>query len=240
MVGRGTRLEDGVNLKDHEYMDRVKRNLIVIYFVDGKPEPSLITLPTLMGLSNSLELQGESLLDTAEKIEHLQELYPDVDFSKLERPDAAKLLIEQVDMFRVTFPQEVQDNSELSWFRSVSGGYKMLIPKEGPEPSGFVKIYENVLGQWELDGEIQSDRFHGVRPTFEESIKVADEQIRQRVSKRTLGNVLREAKWHGKPVSPGQKGMLKRLFPWQHFNYDQMNSGQAAKKIAERLTRGSK
>ncbi len=240
MVGRGTRLEDGVNLKDHEYMDRVKRNLIVIYFVDGKPEPSLITLPTLMGLSNSLELQGESLLDTAEKIEHLQELYPDVDFSKLERPDAAKLLIEQVDMFRVTFPQEVQDNSELSWFRSASGGYKMLIPKEGPEPSGFVKIYENVLGQWELDGEIQSDRFHGVRPTFEESIKVADEQIRQRVSKRTLGNVLREAKWHGKPVSPGQKGMLKRLFPWQHFNYDQMNSGQAAKKIAERLTRGSK
>jgi ATP-dependent helicase IRC3 len=240
MIGRGTRLEDGVNLKDHEPEERVKRNLIVIYFADGKPEPSLVTLPTLMGLSNNLDLQGQSLLHAAETIEALQEENPDVDFSKLELLDKAKLFIEQVDMFRVNFPQEVQDNSELSWFRSASGGYKMLIPKEGPEPQGFVKLYENVLGQWEVDGEIQSDRFHGVRPTFEESIKVADEQIRKRVSKRTLGNVLREAKWHGKKVSPGQRGMLKRLFPWQHFNYDQMNSGQASKKIAEALTRRSK
>ncbi len=236
MVGRGTRLEDGVNLKDHDYMDRVKRNLIVIYFADGKPEPSLVTLPTLMGMSNNLDLEGQSLLSTAHYIEDLQEMHPEVDFSKMERFSDAKTLIEQVDMFQVRFPQEVQDNSELTWFRAACGGYKMLIPKE-TQGCGLVHIYENVLGQWELDGKISGDEFHGVRPSFEEAIKVTDEQIRKRVSKQTLSYISREAKWHGEKPTRGQMKMLERLFPHRKFAYDQMNRGQASKFISETLLR---
>jgi ATP-dependent helicase IRC3 len=240
MVGRGTRLEDGVNLRDHDSFDRVKRNVIVIYPVDGKPEPSLITLPTLMGLSNDFELKGESLLRSAEHVEELQEEYPNIDFTKLDSLDGASLLIEQVDMFQVRFPQEVQDNSELTWFRSATGGYKMLIPKEGAEGSGFVKVYENALGQWELDGKIKGNEFHGIRGTFEDAIKVTDEQIRKRVSKQTLSYISREAKWHGEKPSRGQRKMLKQLFPWKVFNFEQMNRGQASKLIAETLTKRAK
>ena len=240
MVGRGTRLEDGINLKDHDYMDRVKRNVIVIYVVDGKPEPTLITLPTLMGLSNNLDVEGRSIVEAAELIETLQEENPNVDFSRIETISETKTLIEQVDMFQVRFPQEVQDSSELTWYRSSTGGYKMLIPKEGSDGAGVVKIYENTLGQWELTGKIKGDEFHGIRGTFEEAIKVTDEQIRKRVSKQTLSYISREAKWHGEKPSRGQVKMLTRLFPWKHFNYEQMNRGEASKLISETLTRRAK
>ena len=240
MVGRGTRLEDGVNLLDHDYMDRVKRNVIVIYVVDGKPEPTLITLPTLMGLSNNLDVEGRSIVEVAELIEELQEENPNVDFSRIETVSETKTLIEQVDMFQIRFPQEVQESSELTWYRSFTGGYKMLIPKEGPDGAGVVKIYENTLGQWELSGKIKGDEFHGIRNTFEEAIKVTDEQIRKRVSKQTLSYISREAKWHGEKPTRGQKNMLKRLFPWKNFNYEQMDRGQASKLIAETLTKRAK
>ena len=238
MVGRGTRLEDKINLFDHAPSDTVKRDVIVLYVVDGNPEPSLITLPTLMGMSNRLDLEGQSLLKAAEQIEALQEEHPAVDFSKLESVSGAQTLIEQVDLFTVHFPQEVQDNSELTWFKAVTGGYKMLIPKEGPEGAGLVHIYENTLGQWELYGKIKGDEFHGIRPSFEEAIKVTDEQIRKRVSKQTLSYISREAKWHGQPVTRGQRLTLERLFPWKKFNYEMMSRGQASKVIAEKFLKG--
>jgi ATP-dependent helicase IRC3 len=240
MVGRGTRLEDGVNLKDHAPEDKVKRDTIVVYFIDGNPSPSLITLPTLMGLSNNLDVEGRSIVTAAEFVEALQEENPNVDFSKMESFETAKTLIEQVDMFRVNFPQEVKDNSELVWYKSVTGGYKMSIPKEGPERQGFVHIQENALGQWALAGEINGEQFHGTRASFEEAIKVTDEQIRKRVSSRTLSNILREAKWHGNPVTRGQKKMLTMLFPWKKFDFSQIKSGEASKLISETLLRRKK
>jgi ATP-dependent helicase IRC3 len=227
MVGRGTRLFPG------------KLDLIVIDVVDGTSKHTLLTLPTLMGMQACLDLRGRSLLEVVEELEALKEEHPGVDFSKLESMDKAQWLIEQVDMFQVRFPAEVEANSELMWFKAVDGGYKMLIPKEGETRAGFMRVYENAIGKWELTGRIKDDELHGVRPTMEEIFKVSDEQIRKRVNKMTLTKVLREATWHGKPVTPGQKTMLGRLFPHKQFLYDQMNSGQASKIIAERLGRKS-
>ena len=106
---------------------------------------------------------------------------PAVDFTKLEDIDEAKILVEKVDMFSIKFPVEVEANSELTWFRAACGGYKMLIPKEGTSKTGQIHIYENALGAWELDGSIKDEAFHGIRASFEEAIKVADEQVRKRV-----------------------------------------------------------
>jgi ATP-dependent helicase IRC3 len=235
MVGRGTRLEDNINLKDRNPLDKVKRDVIVVYFIDGNPAPSLVTLPTLMGMSNNLDLEGRSLLEVTEAVEALQEDNPHVDFLNLDSLSGAKTLIEQVDLFQVRFPQEVKDSSELTWYKALTGGYKMLIPKEGPERQGVVRVYENVLGQWELDGEINGEQFHGLRSSFEEAIKVTDEQIRKRVSKQTLSCIVREAKWHNNPVTRGQKKMLTMLFPWRKFDFSQVKSGEASKLITETI-----
>jgi superfamily II DNA or RNA helicase len=227
-IGRGTRLAPN------------KKDLIVIDVVDGTITHSLVTLPTLMGLPNTLDIKGRPLTEAAAFIEELQAKNPAVDFAKCEDIDDAKLLVEKVDMFSVKFPAEVEQNSELTWFRAACGGYKMLVPKEGASKTGSVHIYENALGIWELDGTIKDEQFHGTRPSFEEAIKVADEQVRKRVNLQTLSCVKREALWHKKPVSGGQVAMLKRLFPHRAFAFELMNSGQASRLISERLTRRAK
>src|SRR5581483_6642286 len=68
MVGRGTRINPG------------KKDLIVIDVVDNTSRHSLVTLPTLMGLSNTLDLEGQQLLEVVEKIEAMQEENPTIDF----------------------------------------------------------------------------------------------------------------------------------------------------------------
>jgi superfamily II DNA or RNA helicase len=223
-IGRGTRLSEG------------KIDLIVIDVVDGTTKHSLLTLPTLLGMQARLDLQGRSVLDVVEALEALKEEHPSVDFTKLESIDKAQWLIEQVDLFQVRFPAEVEQNSELMWFRAVDGGYKMLIPKENAR-AGFVRVFENAIGKWELIGRINEKEFHGTRPSIEEIFKVSDEQVRKRVTKMTLSMVMREATWHDKAVTRGQKKMLERLFPHKTFLYDQMTSGQASKMISERLAR---
>ena len=228
MIGRGTRLADG------------KKDLIVIDVVDGTVTHTLVTLPTLMGLPNTLDIKGKLLTKAADFIEQMQTENPAVDFTKLEDIDEAKILVEKVDMFSIKFPKEVENSSELTWYKAATGGYRMLIPKEGTGKTGSVHIYENALGIWELDGTIKEESFHGIRPSFEEAIKVADEQVRKRVNTQTLSCVKREALWHSKKVSGGQMAMLKRLFPHRAFAFELMNSGQASRLISERLTRRAK
>jgi hypothetical protein len=193
-----------------------------------------------MGLPNTLDIKGRPLTEAADFIEQMQTENPAVDFTKLEDIDEAKILVEKVDMFSIKFPAEVEANSELTWFRAACGGYKMLIPKEGTSKTGQIHIYENALGAWELDGSIKDEAFHGIRSSFEEAIKVADEQVRKRVNTQTLSCVKREALWHSKKVSGGQMAMLKRLFPHRAFAFELMNSGQASRLISERLTRRAK
>ncbi len=230
MVGRGTRLSPATG----------KQDLIVIDVVDASMSHSLITLPTLMGLQNVLDLKGHDLVEIAEQIEALQVEHPGFDFNKLTSVDELKTLVTQVNMFEVRFPKEVEENSELIWFRAIGGGYKMLVPKDGPEKTGFMHIFENQLGQWECVGRIKDVSLRGIRPTLEESFKAADEQIRKRLSKIALSYVLRQATWHGKKVSTGQRKMLTRFFPHKVFPFDQMTSGMASSIIAERLNRKAK
>lgn len=225
MVGRGTRLSPG------------KKDVIVIDVVDNTSRHSLVTLPTLMGLSRTLDLEGQQLLKVVEEIEGLQSEHPTIDFSKMLKASELKTIVQSVNLLEVRFPKECEENSEFTWFRAVEGGYKILIPKIGSERPGFLRMYEDALGQWKIVGRIKDVDLQAVRPTMEEAFKACDEQIRKRIDKLAINYILREATWHGKPVTVGQKGMLKRLFPWRQFDFHLMVSGQASRLISERLGR---
>lgn len=230
MVGRGTRLApEGMT----------KAPLIVIDVVDGTMKNSLITLPTLVGLQNNLDLNGMGIVEAVTMLEGLQETHPNVDFSKLIDISGTKALIESVDLFQIRFPEEVEQNSELVWYRAAAGGFRINIKKETTK-NGFVHVYENILGKWELDGEINDEKFHGTRPSVEEIFRIADEQIRKRVTAYTLSLVKRKATWHDKPVTKQQITLLGKLFPKKLFPIDQMTSGDASRVIGERLARFKK
>jgi len=225
MVGRGTRLFDG------------KADLIVIDVVDSTVGASLMTLPTLMGLSNQIDLQGRDMLEVVEEIEALQLDHPSIDLTRLKTVDELLTVVKSVDLFEVRFPAEVEANSDLIWYRAIDGGYKINIPKDGMSKAGFMHIRENQLGQWEIAGQIKETDLAAIRPSLEEAFKASDEQIRKRIDKVRLQYILREATWHNKPVSIGQRKMLERLFPYRQFPWDTLTSGAASKLIAERLNK---
>jgi hypothetical protein len=253
MVGRVTRLQEGLgNLKEwlstnalcmpyasvdgSEYCTPIKQDGIIIDVVDNSVKHSLITLPTLMGLTNGLDLKGKSLVGAIQKIEGLQEQYPSLDFKKLEDLDQIKQFIENANFFEVRFPEEVEANSDLTWYRSASGGYRLNIPKDkGAGAGGYVRIFQNMLDQWEVDGLIDNKKFHGVGNQMENAFKVCDEQIRKRVPD-VLTIISRKATWHGKKATKSQLSLLKRFYPHKQMPAD-LTAGQASRLIGERIAR---
>jgi len=243
MVGRVTRLEEGCgNLKDPKYYSDgffvpcYKQDGIVIDVVDNSVKHTLVTLPTLMGLTNGLDLKGKSLVGAIQKIEELQEQCPSLDFKKLEDFDQIKQFIEQADFFEVRFPEEVEANSDLTWYRAAAGGYRLNIPKDkGAGAGGYVRIFQNMLDQWEVDGLIDNKKFHGVGNQMENAFKVCDEQIRKRVPD-VLTIISRKATWHGKKATKSQLSLLKRFYPHKQMPAD-LTAGQASRLIGERIAR---
>ena len=153
--------------------------------------------------------------------------------------DDIKSFISKINMFEVRFPAEVEANSDLTWFRSTGGGYCINIPKDlGAGKGGRVKIYQNMLDQWEIDGLIDDKKFHGTGSKMENAFKACDEQIRKRAP-YVLNIISRKAKWHDNKATKGQWKMLKQLFPYRTFPED-LKSGQASQIIGERLARRMK
>ena len=245
MVGRGTRLQEGCgNLKEllesfkgsQRAFDGgafpMKRDCIVIDVVDNSSKHSLITLPTLMGLPGTLDLGGKGMVSAVEMIEAAQAEHPSVDFTKLDLLSNLNQFIEQVNMFEVRFPAEVEENSELTWYRASGGGYRISIPKMGG--GGFARIHQNMLDKWEIEGELAGKTFHGTGDKMENAFKRCDELIRERVP-NILNIISRKATWHGKKASPQQMTLLRRLYKGRQF--PELTKGQASRLIGERLAR---
>ena len=225
MCGRSTRLYPG------------KVDCIILDVVDICGHHSLCTLPMLMGMPAGLDLQGHGLLEAVELIEAMQEENSNVDFTKLKSLEGIQQFIEQVNLFEVRFPKEVEENSEFRWVRAIDGGFVMKVPRPkmdstGTKP-GRVRIYENVLGEWEIDGRIKDKLFHGVRKSSEEAFGCADQQIRQR-SPESVCLVNRAAAWMLKPATPAQMKMLNRLYKGKIWPED-FTQGQASHFIDQRI-----
>ncbi len=225
MCGRLTRLFPG------------KTDGIVMDMVDLCGHHSLVTLPMLMGMPANLDLQGHGIVEAVELIEAMQEENPNVDFTKLKLLDNITQYIEQVNLFEVRFPKEVEENSEFRWVRAIDGGFVMRVPNQkadctGTKP-GRVRIYENVLGEWEIDGRLKDELFHGVRKSIEEAFACADQQIRQRAP-ASVCLVNRAAAWMTKPATAAQMKMLNRLYKGKAWP-EGFTQGQASVWIDKRI-----
>jgi superfamily II DNA or RNA helicase len=226
MCGRATRLFDG------------KVDCIILTMDDIAGAHSLITLPMLMGMPAGLDLQGQSITDAVKLIEGMQDENPNVDFTKLKDLSGIKQFIEQVNLFEIRFPKEVEDNSELRWCRAVDGGYTMKIPRPVLDSTGTkvgrVRIYQNMLDKWEIEGLIKETAFHGIRDSVEEAFAVADQQIRER-SPESMSLLNRKAGWTNKPATKAQRMLLSRLYGKGKQWPEDLTQGQASHFIDKRI-----
>lgn len=226
MVGRSTRLCPG------------KTDAIVLDMVDISGSHSLITLPMLMGLPGGLDLQGHSLTEAAGIIEAMQEENPAIDFTKLKTINNLKHFVEEVNLFTLRFPAEVESNSDLTWARACDGSFILKVPKLPLDTTDFVggkvRIFQNLLDKWEVEGCIDHKGFHGLRGSVEEAFACADQQIRERApASVTLIN--RKAGWMNKPATKNQMTMLSRLYGKAHAWPEGFTAGQASHWIDKRI-----
>jgi superfamily II DNA or RNA helicase len=255
MCGRVTRLQEGTgNLliaKEGwtELDGPLKTDGIIIDVADTTSRHTLMSVPTLMGLPAGLDLGGRSLLEAKKKLDQLQEDNPQIDFTKLKSIDQAADYIEQINMFEVRFPAEVEANSDYKWYKTVEGGFRLRVPgpvisnadepvKRGPE--GVVDIHQNMLGKWEVSGQIKNEQFHGVRDTMESAFVAADNAVRERAAK-LLTLINRKADWHDQPmkIDGSQHNLLKKLYPGKQWPTE-FTKGQASHFIDQKLQKRRK
>ncbi len=226
MCGRATRLFDG------------KFDCIILDMVDISGGHTLCTVPTLMGLPAKLNMCGKSLTDTVHLIEEMQAANPNIDFTKLKSADGIEDFIKEVNLFEIRFPAEVEANSDFVWSKAIDGGYVMRVPLQkldatGNKP-GIVRIQQNLLDNWCIDGYISNRAFHGERSTLEEAFAVADQQVRERAPASVV-LVNRSSSWMTKPASKDQMTLLSRLYGKARVWPEGLTKFQASQWIDKRI-----
>jgi hypothetical protein len=195
-----------------------KTDCSVIDVVDNYKRCSLVTLPSLLGMSPELNLQGGSLTDAAEKLEAMQEKFPGIDFTQLTDISKINAYVESVDLFAKPYGEEVLEFSKLAWMADSAGGYTLQIPEKKELKGMFyqhkherLNIAENELGEHVLSiASVSADKQLGIYNTLQEAFASADE-VMQRCRPDRMKLVLRESEWHTYPASEPAKKLLRSL-----------------------------
>lgn len=216
MVGRGTRLEDGTGNLLEALIAGIKlskQDCIVIDICDSSSRHSLQTVPSLLGMSTDLDLQGELAVKSAKALEKAQEENPHIDLRNLKDITQLKAHIESVNLFDVQFPPEVENNSQLMWHVTADGGYALLLPNHER-----LQVKQNMLDTWDITAVIHGQKYRGNRESFEEALKAADNLVTTKASGH-LKILRREEVWHKDQATPPQKGLLRKLYKGRTFPF---------------------
>lgn len=230
-IGRGTRLEEGTG----NLLEAIKAGIalhkldcFVLDVCDNNTRCSLVTLPSLVGLNPDFDLHGDSVTDAIDKIEHLQEKYPTIDFTDLTDLSKVKVFVESLDMFAEPYTQEVKEFSELTWMQTQDGAYVLAIPERRDVQSAKeywnfkhekLHISQNELEEYELSiTTVSTDKKLGTFNTLKEAFTTADDVVR-RCRPDRVKVMQRNAGWHDGPASDASKAYLKKLTKKKAFIY---------------------
>jgi ATP-dependent helicase IRC3 len=236
MVGRGTRLGEGIeNLIEHIRQgllkDTDKTNCLVMDPLDTFGRHSLATLPSLFGLSPNLDLQGASIVAAIAALKKADREHPQVDFSQLEELSNLETYIQQANIWKVRFAEEVTGFSELQWTRRGDGSYRLLLPK-----NEYFRITEDMVGKFTVEGRLCGKKYQRDKlASLADAVKLAEQTITT-ISPEHLFLLGREAKWMKGKVTGPQMAQLKKLRV-PDSQVVMMNRGQAAAYITSRFNK---
>jgi hypothetical protein len=218
--------------------------------VDNNKRCSLVTLPTLVGLNQELDLQGGSVTAAVDKLEELQEKYPTVDLSQLGDVTKVDAYIESLDLFAAPYTEEVKEFSKLTWMGCSDGSYILSIPEKQELKGQFARfqheklqITPNDLDEFELSiKSVSVDKKLGIYNSLKEAFESADEVV-QRCRPDRMKLIRREAEWHAQPASEPAKKLLRSLSKSKPVLYCLCSGQQVAKmcpvcRLATGITAG--
>ena len=205
--GRGTRIPEGINNlfeADAAGVHIAKRDCILLDVVDSYKH-SLVTLPTLFGLGEKLDMQGKTITEALERFEEVQEEHPQADLK--DAPDLDKLnsYAESIDLFTVAWANEVLEGSTLQWHRAPDGHYVLRTKTRR------IEVFEDLLQKWNVKVQMgERIATKGNIKDLPDAFSFAEGYVREKCGEELI-LLRREAAWHKDLASDGQLKLLRKF-----------------------------
>ena len=206
--------------------------------MDASKHHSLVTLPTLFGMNSELGMNGASVGYAVKMLEQAQALNPHIDFSNLKELDQIETFVQDVNLFQVKFPPEVEEMTTLTWHAAVDGGFILAINKKEGDINLKFRICQNMLDKWEISGNIRDVEFKGERDKLEDAFTAVEGLITKKLPEALL-LLNRKAAWFTKPASPEQIALLKKFYKGKNPP-PTLTKGQASMLISAFIAKKAK
>jgi ATP-dependent helicase IRC3 len=224
MIGRGTRLEEGVENRLTHPAPLRKQNCLILDVIDTSKRHSLATVPSLFGMPE-VDLRGKSVTGSLRTLEDVQRQYPQIDLSGLKDIDDLAKYIESVSLWEVKFPVEVVEHSKLSWFHTMDGYVLSMSNREQ------ATIKQNILGKFEVSMVLNGQSRSGTVDSLAVAFHRADATIREHGG--NLVNMISQTQgWHKDAATPKQLATLRKLYKGKAIPVD-LSKGAACKLISQ-------
>ena len=226
IIGRSTRIPPGIGSLIEARAAGVKiekEDAIIIDVVDNSTKHSLVSLPSLYGMDQEMDLHGRSLIEVVDEVEAIKKIKPYIDLTKVKDINKLQNYVEEVDLFKVGFSPEVLQFSDYQWHRTGVDSYVLLLT-EGES----VVILSDNIGVWHVTGTANGNEIEFSCHTFEEAIKEADYLVKLHGGRNLVSLIRRFSKWHNDEPSPSQLMMCK----WNHLKVPTgATKGEVAMKL---------
>lgn len=235
-------------LKEGRQIPWIKPCAIIIDFVDVSSRHSLVTVPSLFGLSPKLDAKGKRMEDFTKELEKMVDGLPEklkkkTKLEEVDDPAELRGIVEKIDLITVPeTPDEVSKVSGMSWIKQ-GETYILNLPTKTNT------IKQNLMGVYEIRSAKNGvSSFVGVSTNLEDAIKRVEYSLSE--EDRSVGN--KSASWRNNPISDKQVDLLAKIDrsglskvagdtnKYKQLIRSAMSAGQAQALISSILARRAK
>jgi hypothetical protein len=226
MIGRGTRMQEGVSNLFAPDAEGTKQDCLLLDFVDNCGKHKIVTSAKLWGMPATMNVEGELLETAARKLE----AHPETDFSNLKSIRDINVFLKDVDLFEETnLPEELESFATLRWISAGPDTFSLVCFQDifvvRRDALGYCTAYRN--GKRVSDAEL-----------LVPSIKHVESIARAIAGGKIHLLETRKQAWHTLPVSDKQAEILKKNFPDKDLA--KVTRGQASTVITKLMAQNHK
>ena len=200
MIGRGTRMPDGCqHISD---VGDGKKDCIILDVVDTTSKHQLCTVPSLLGLPVNIDLRGKTYQEAKQRIERVAAEFPTANLADLRDLEKLDYLAQQVSLFTVKYPPEVERLTELAW-RKQGDGYVLPVMRER------LTLCRDLRDEWWVRGSLNGTPVEIHAQNLAGAFNAADREVMASGDRKPL--VMRNARWHDQSPSKKQIELCRKV-----------------------------
>lgn len=188
-MGRGTRIAEG---KDD----------LLILDVEDPSKHDVCQFPSLMGLPKNLDMKGETYAKVREQLNRVAAEFPTANIQDIRNLEELKVIAENIQLFKVSYPPEVSRLTELAWTKQ---GEVYVLPV-GRER---MTVSSDLLGEWWIRGKMNGKDIEIAAQNLAGAFNAADRAILDGGGAKTL--LARESRWRSDGPSDKQIKLCQKI-----------------------------